>query len=102
MLVTVALFELHIEFAHSLKEKRMVVKSLRDRLAHTFHIATNEVALHDVHQQARIAISFITLEHATADSLLDKIVRFIESNTDATLAGWTSDKLDFDPMAGLS
>ena len=36
MLVTVALFELHIEFAESLKDKRMVVKSLRDRLSHRF------------------------------------------------------------------
>ena len=32
MLVVVALFELHIEFAESLKDKRMVVKSLRDKL----------------------------------------------------------------------
>ena len=101
MLVTVALFELHVEFAESLKDKRMVVKSLRDKLSHRFKVATNEVALHDVHQQARLAISFITLDHATADGLLDKIIDFIESNTDARLAGWTSEKLDFDPMAGL-
>ena len=31
MLVAVALFELHIEYAESLKDKRMVVKSLRDK-----------------------------------------------------------------------
>jgi uncharacterized protein YlxP (DUF503 family) len=101
MLVVVALFELHIEFAHSLKEKRMVVKSLRDKLAHTFKVATNEVALHDVHQQARLAVSFITLEHAQADAVLEKIIDFIESNTDATLTGWTSEKLEFDPLASL-
>ena len=101
MLVTVALFELHIEFAESLKDKRMVVKSLRDKLSHRFKVATNEVALHDVHQHARLAISFITLEHAHADALLDKIIDFIESHTDAVLSGWTSEKLEFDPMAGL-
>src|SRR3954466_1342188 len=99
MLVIVALFELRIEFAESLKEKRMVVKSLRDKLSHRFKVATNEVALHDVHQTARIAVSFITLEHAQADGVLDKIVDFIESNTDATLTGWTTEKLEFDPLA---
>jgi uncharacterized protein YlxP (DUF503 family) len=102
MLVTVALFELHIEFAQSLKDKRMVVKSLRDRLRNRFEIAANEVALQDVHQRARLAISYISLDHATADARLDKIINFIESNTDATLAGWTSEKLEFDPEAGLS
>ena len=101
MLVVVALFEIHIEFAQSLKEKRMVVRSLRGRLRHRFEVSINEVALQDLHQRARLAISFVTLDHATADSLLDRILTFIESNTDATLAGWTSEKLDFDAMATL-
>jgi uncharacterized protein YlxP (DUF503 family) len=101
MLVVVALFEIHIEFAQSLKEKRMVVRSLRGRLRHRFDVSVNEVALQDLHQRARLAISFVTLDHATADSLLDRILTFIESNTDATLAGWTSEKLDFDAMATL-
>jgi len=29
-------------------------------------------------------------------------VSFIESNTDATLTGWTSEKLEFDETADLS
>src|SRR5438034_4434066 len=86
MLVTVALFELHIEFAQSLKDKRMVVRSLRDKLRNRFEIAANEVGLQDLHQRARLAITYISLDHATADARLDKIINFIESNTDATLA----------------
>jgi len=101
MLVVVALFEIHIEFAQSLKEKRMVVRSLRGRLRHRFDVSVNEVAFHDLHQRARLAISFVTSNHAMADSLLDRIINFIESNTDATLAGWTSEKLEFDPLATL-
>jgi elongation factor G len=41
MIVAVALFELHIEYAQSLKDKRMVVKSLRDRLRNEFKVAAN-------------------------------------------------------------
>jgi uncharacterized protein YlxP (DUF503 family) len=101
MFVAVALFELHIEFAQSLKDKRMVVRSLRAKLRGRFEISAAEVALQDLHQRARIAISFVTGERTIAESLLDKIQTFIESNTDATMTGWTSEILDFDEEAEL-
>jgi len=102
MIVAVALFELHIEYAESLKDKRMVVKSLRDRLRHQFHISANEVALHDVHQRTRLAISFIADRNDSADSLLDRIQNYVEANSNAVLAGWTQEKLDFDEDASLT
>ena len=55
----------------------------------------------DFDRSFRLAITYISLDHGTADARLDKIIDFIESNTDATLAGWTSEKLEFDPEAGL-
>ena len=101
MVVAVALFELHIEYAHSLKEKRMVVKSLRDRLRNEFKIAANEVGLHDVHQRARMAVALIADRHDSADSLLDRIQNYVEAHSNAVLAGWTTEKLDFDEEAAL-
>jgi uncharacterized protein len=101
MIVAVALFEIHIEYAQSLKEKRMVVKSLRDRLRNEFRVAVNEVALHDLHQRARLAIALIAHGNDRADSLLEAMERFIESKTDAVLTGWTVEKLEFDENAQL-
>ena len=101
MIVCVALFELDIEYAESLKDKRQVVRSLRDRLRHTFHCSANEVALHDVHQRARMAVSFIADRNDSADSMLDRIQQFVESHSNAVLAGWTSEKLPFDEDADL-
>ncbi len=101
MVVAVALFEIHIEYAQSLKEKRMVVRSLRDKLRRRFFVSANEVAFHDLHQRARMAISFIADRNDSADSLLDTIQRFVELNANAVLAGWTSEKLDFDEEADL-
>ena len=83
MIVAVALFELHIEFAQSLKEKRMVVRSLRAKLRDRFEISAAEVAFQDVHQRARMAISFVTGERIVAEGLLEKIQTFIDANTDA-------------------
>ena len=101
MIVAVALFELHIEFAQSLKEKRMVVRSLRDKLRRRFNISANEVAFHDLHQRARLAVSFIADRRDSADSLLDQVQNFVESHADAQLTGWTAEKLDFDEEADL-
>ena len=101
MVVAVALFELHIEYAESLKDKRQVVRSLKDRLRHTFHVSANEVAYQDLHQRARLAISFVADRHDSADSLLDRIQDYVEANSNAVLAGWTSEKLDFDEEATL-
>lgn len=102
MLVVVGIYEIHIPHAQSLKEKRMVVKSLRDRLRSRFDVAANEVALQDVHQRARLAICFIAHDRANADANLDKILNFIESSVEGTLAGWTSEKLEFDDMVPLT
>jgi uncharacterized protein len=99
MIVAVALFEIHIPYAQSLKEKRMVVRSLKDKLRGRFDVTANEVALQDLHQRARIAISFIIDSTASADGILDRLRGFVESNADATLVGWTSEKLDFDETA---
>ena len=95
MIVAVALLELHIEFAQSLKEKRMVVKSLRDKIRHRFEVSAAEVGLQDVHQRARIGISFVTGSKPTAEALLEKIQDFVESNTDAVVGGWESELLEF-------
>jgi uncharacterized protein YlxP (DUF503 family) len=101
VVVTVAIVELHIEGAQSLKEKRMVVKSLRDKLRHRFEISANEVAFQDLHQRARIGVAFITSDHPSADAMLEKIASFVETNADARTMGWTSEKLDFDENVGL-
>ena len=101
MIVVVAMFELHIEYAESLKEKRMVVRSIRDRLRQRFNISCNEVAFQDLHQRARLALSFVADRNDNADSLLDRVQQFVEANAKAVLSGWTSEKLEFDEEAEL-
>ncbi len=102
MLVVVAIYEIHIPHAQSLKDKRMVVKSLRDRLLNRFEVSANEVALQDVHQRARLAICFIAHDHANADAQLERMHAFVESNAEGTLAGYTSEQLEFDETVPLT
>jgi uncharacterized protein YlxP (DUF503 family) len=101
MIVSVALFEIFIEHAQSLKDKRMVVRSLREKLRNRFEISAGEIALQDLHQRARIGLAFVSLDDPAADAMLERIQTFVETNTDATLTGWTSEKLDFDETVAL-
>ena len=101
MLVVVALFELHIPAAQSLKDKRMVVRSVKDKLRN-LDLSAKEVGLQDLYQRARIAVAFVALDNPAADAALEKIQSIIESNADCTMTGWTTEKLDFDENASLT
>ena len=79
----------------------MVVKSLRDKLRNRFELSAAEVALHDLHQRARIGLTFIALDDAGADAAVEKMMAFVETNEDGTVGGWTTEKLDFDVDGSL-
>lgn len=61
----------------SLKDKRMVVRRLRDRL-HRFNVAIAEVAFQDVWQRAGLGIVTIATDDAGAEKTLTSALREIE------------------------
>jgi uncharacterized protein YlxP (DUF503 family) len=52
--------EIHIADARSLKEKRQVLRSLKDRLRAHFNVAVSELDHHDVWQRSKIGIVTIS------------------------------------------
>ncbi len=70
---------------HSLKEKRMIVKSIVAKLQNRFHVSAAEVDEQDIHQIAVIGVAAIVPHNAMADSLMDEISRFVEENTEAEI-----------------
>ena len=77
MVVALLSVELHIPHAHSLKEKRMVLRGLTDRLK-KFNIAIAEVAHHDVWQRAGLGVVTISAAQDHADRELQAVVAEIE------------------------
>ena len=69
--------ELFIPFAHSLKEKRMVVRRVVDRLA-KFNVAVAEVAHQDVWQRAGLGVVTISSSAAHAEQQLAAVVEEID------------------------
>ncbi|MEX0856340.1 MAG: DUF503 domain-containing protein [Gemmatimonadota bacterium] len=76
-MVRVLTWELRLPGCRSLKEKRTVVRSLIDRLRHGFNISVAETAHQDVHDRAEVTAVFVTSDGRLADSLADRIDRFV-------------------------
>lgn len=76
---------LYAPWVHSLKEKRMVVKSICGKARSRFNVALAEVGAQDVHQTIVLGLACVTGESAHGDSILDNVLRFIENNTEAEI-----------------
>ncbi len=78
-------FRLHAPWVHSLKEKRMIVKSIIAKLQNKFHVSASEIDEQDIHQIIVIGVAFIVPHNALADSIMDEISVFVEENTEAEI-----------------
>ena len=78
-------FRLHATWVHSLKEKRMIVKSIIAQLQNRFHGSAAEIDEQDTHQIIVIGVAAIVPHNAMADSLMDEISAFVEENTEAEI-----------------
>lgn len=85
MMISAMTFRLYAPWVHSLKEKRMIVKSLITRLQNTFHVSAAEIDEQDVHQFIVIGTAAIVPHNAMADKLMNEITRFIEMNSEAQI-----------------
>ena len=77
MVIAVLSVELYIPHAQSLKDKRMVLRSIKDRLK-KFNVAVAEVAHQDVWQRAGLGIVAISTTTEHVDQELAKVTDEIE------------------------
>ena len=85
MIIATITFKLHAPWVHSLKEKRMIVKSILAKLQTRFHVSVAEIDEQDTHQIIVIGVAAIVPHNAQADSLMENISRFVEENCEAEI-----------------
>ena len=85
MMILSLKIKLHAPWVHSLKEKRMVVKSLLSKMRNKFNVAVAEVGEQDIHQTIVIGVAAIVPHSAQADSVMEEIRYFIEESTEAEI-----------------
>jgi uncharacterized protein YlxP (DUF503 family) len=83
MIIGAVTIRLYAPWVHSLKEKRMVVKSIIAKLQNKFNVSIAEVDEQDTHQTIVLGIAYVAGTVTLAYSVIDKVIDFIESNTEA-------------------
>jgi len=74
MPVGVITLEIHLPYAHSLKEKRAVVRKIRDRLRSRFNVAVAELDHQDVWQQTTLGVVSISNSRPLLESVLQQVL----------------------------
>jgi uncharacterized protein YlxP (DUF503 family) len=83
MVVASQTWELSLPGCASLKEKRSVIRSLRDRLRAKFNVSVAETGLQDVLSRAEVSIALVSNDGRLVESILDKTDHFVESHVQA-------------------
>lgn len=94
MKIYILKIDLRATWVHSLKEKRMIVKSITSKLKNKFNISVAEIENQDVHQLVTIGIIGISLDQSVCYSNKENIINFIETNTDAEIISIKEDVLN--------
>lgn len=85
MVIGIARVKLMAPWVRSLKEKRMVVKSIVGKVRSRFNVAINEVEELDRHQTIVIGFSQVSNNRVVIESMINKVIDYIENNTEANI-----------------
>ena len=85
MIVSSLKIKLYSPACHSLKDKRMIVKSLLQRTRNKFNVSIAEIEEQDYCQTAVIGVACVSSGRVQANAVLDEVMRFIEDNTEAEI-----------------
>jgi uncharacterized protein YlxP (DUF503 family) len=77
--IGVLTLELRLDDSHSLKEKRHVVKSLKDRLRHKFNVSVAEIDFQDLWQRGLVAAVTVSSDRTNAEMVLQSVENEVSS-----------------------
>jgi len=80
MVVGIAKVVLYLPACHSLKEKRKVLRKLKDRTLSRFKVQVAEVDANDKWQRSEMGFSVVGNDRRVLQSVIDKVFNFIAEN----------------------
>jgi uncharacterized protein YlxP (DUF503 family) len=96
MYVGIAKLTVVIPESHSLKEKRMVIRRVKDRVRDRLGVVLNEVGELESWQRAELGCAVVSGERQKALELVDEVVRVVQSASAGQLVGVARDAWTFD------
>ncbi len=77
-----------IRSANTLKEKRRIIKSLKDRIKNNFNVSISEVGFLDHCQYSRLGIAMVGNDRRYVNSTLSNLVNMFRSIASVTLVNY--------------
>lgn len=87
MVVGTLEIEILIRESHSLKARRRVVKSLKDRIRSRFDVSVADVGDQEVWQRAVLGVAVVTNERRFANEVLSKVLDLVAGDARVEIVG---------------
>jgi len=78
--VALGVVELHLPDVGSLKDKRHVLKGLKEKVRARFEVSVAEVDHQDIWQRATLAVAYVSADARHANTVISKAMDFIKDN----------------------
>ena len=88
MFVGIVRIELHLPGSGSLKDKRSVVRSLKERIRQRVHASVAEVDHQDLWQRAALGVAVVSGERRQVGEMLQSVRHLVEGAHGAELLEW--------------
>jgi len=89
--ISVLELEFFIPHSHSLKEKRSVIRKVKDRIKLRYNASVAEVGMHDLWQRSLLVVCMVSNSKQLLSETVDKILNDIEMVAPSLLAHFNVD-----------
>ncbi len=80
MVVALLTVEIKVPGSSSLKEKRGIIKRIKDRSRNKFNISVAEVEFQDKWQRAKLAFAMVGTDYKNTESTMQKLFQMLDSD----------------------
>jgi uncharacterized protein YlxP (DUF503 family) len=95
MVIGILEIVLYLPESHSLKEKRQIIKSIKDKVHNRFNVAIAETGDLDLWQKVRLGVCSLGNERGQVNGRLDQVINFVERMQVAADLDYKIDLLDY-------
>jgi uncharacterized protein YlxP (DUF503 family) len=85
MIIGLLTLEIYIPYSHSLKEKRKILKSFKDRMRNKFNVAIAELNFQNKWQRTKIGLVTVNQDKKLIDRIFSKIVEDAEKSIEGEI-----------------
>lgn len=100
MKIGILQFELLIHGSRSLKDKRRVVRSVKDKLSRDYRVSVAEVGALEIWNVAVLGLACVSRDGGYIEGTLNRITAALRARTDAELGEVSREVLDGDQLPG--